>query len=54
MNDVVARVVYEVSFKHTFNNNIFQILYVLQHENIHGAKNEKKVAVPILLPPSGI
>ena len=27
INDVVTRVVYEVSFKHTFNYNIFQILY---------------------------
>ena len=27
MNDVVTRVVYEVSFKHSFSYNIFQILY---------------------------
>ena len=27
MNDAVTRVVYEVSFKDTFNYNIFQILY---------------------------
>ena len=27
MNDAVIRVVYEVSFKDTFNYNIFQILY---------------------------
>ena len=27
MNDVVTRVVYEVFFKHTFNYNMFQILY---------------------------
>ena len=27
MNDAVTKVVYEVPFKGTFNNNIFQVLY---------------------------
>ena len=53
VNDVVTRVVYEVSFKHTLNYNIFQIwyssmkIYMVQ-------KMQKKLPVQLLLPSNGI
>ena len=53
MNDVVTRVVYEVSFKHTFNYNIFQILYYSMKIYMV-QKMQKKFLVQLLLPPSGI
>ena len=53
MNDVVTRVVYEISFKHTFNHNIFQILYYSM--KIHMVqKMKKKLPFQLSLPPSGI
>ena len=53
MNNVVTRVVYEASFKHTFNYSIFQILYYSM--NIYMTQEmKKKLPFQLLLPRSGI
>ena len=49
MNDVVTRVVYEVSFKHTFNYNIFQILYYSM--KIYMVQKMQKIACPTFSAP---
>ena len=50
VNDVVTRVVYEVSFKHTFNCNIFQIFYYsMQIYMVQ--KMQKKISSPTFTAP---